>query len=59
MTEEVRNQIVGQFYGIIPTILIILAIAVIAGIGYRLLLKKISKMGKKDENEEKSENEKK
>lgn len=59
MTEEVKNQIIGQFYGIIPTILIILAIAVIAGIGYRLLLKKISKMGKKGENEEKSENEKK
>lgn len=59
MTEEVRNQIVGQFYSIIPTLLVFIAIGIIAGIGYKLLMKKISKMGKKDENEKKSENEKK
>lgn len=59
MTEEVRNQIIGQFYSIIPTLLVFIAIGIIAGIGYRILMKKISKIGKKDEKEEKSESEKK
>ena len=41
MTQEVQEQIIGQFWGIVPTIIIFVVIAALLGIGYKLLEKKI------------------
>lgn len=42
MTPEVQNQIIDQFWGIVPTIAVFLVIAALLGIGYKILTKKLS-----------------
>ncbi len=51
MSPEVQNQIIGQFWGIVPIIAIILVVAAVLGIGYKLLEKKLMNRAKKKKSE--------
>ena len=55
MTPEVQNNIISQFWGIVPMIVLFILIAAILGIGYKILEKKLISWVKKN----KSENEQK
>lgn len=60
MTKEVQNQIIGQFWEIVPTVIIFLLVAAALGIGYKLIEKKILKKAEKlreDKREAKQNNE--
>lgn len=50
MTPEVQNQIIGQFWEIIPIIAIILVLAALLGIGYKILEKKLLQKTNKNDN---------
>lgn len=51
MTQEVQNQIIGQFWGIVPTIIIIIVVAALLGIGFKIIEKKmINTVKKKKQN---------
>ena len=56
MTQEVQNQIIGQFWGIVPTVVLFLVIAAVVAIGYKILEKKLMNWAKKKkaEKEQKS-----
>lgn len=51
MTSEIQNQIIGQFWGIVPTIVVFLVIAAILGIGYKILEKKLISWAKQKRSE--------
>ncbi len=51
MTSEVQNEIISKFWGIVPTLIIILVIAALLGIGYKILEKKLLNAVKKKKNE--------
>ena len=54
MTQEVQNEIINQFWGIVPTILIFIVGAALLGIGYKLIEKKLlQKKNKKSKAEPK------
>ena len=55
MTPEVQNNIISQFWGIVPMIVLFILIAAILGIGYKILEKKLISWVKKNkaENEQK------
>lgn len=60
MTEEVQNQIIGQFWGIVPTVILFLLIAAALGIGYKIIEKKLLKKAEKmKENRKNKENKRK
>lgn len=56
MTPEVQNQIIGQFWGIVPIIAIILIVAALLGIGYKILEKKLIDLAKKKKAEKEQKN---
>ena len=47
MTQEIQNQIVGAFWGMVPIIVVFLVIAALLGIGYKLLEKKLISWAKR------------
>lgn len=55
MTQEVQNEIIGQFWGIVPTLIIVLVAAALLGIGYKILEKKLLNTVKKKKNNKKSD----
>lgn len=58
MTQDVQNQIIGQFWGIVPIIALILVIAALLGIGYKILEKKLISAVKKKKQEKETKNKK-
>ena len=56
MTQEVQNQIIGQFWGIVPYAIIGLLIAAVVGIGYKILEKKLMRWAKKKKAEKDQKN---
>ena len=56
MTQETQNQIISQFWGIVPTIIIILVVAALLGIGYNILEKKLLNAIKNKKKSKKSDN---
>jgi len=51
MTQEVQSEIISQFWGIVPTIIIFVVVAALLGIGYKLLEKKLLQKINKKRNE--------
>lgn len=47
MTQEIQNQIIAQFSGIVPMIAIALVVAGVLGIGYKILERKLINWAKK------------
>ncbi len=56
MTQEVQNQIIGQFWGIVPTVVLFLVIAAVIAIGYKILEKKLTSWAKNKKAEKEKSN---
>lgn len=56
MTQEVQNQIIGQFWGIVPTVVLFLVIAAVIAIGYKILEKKLISWAKNKKAEKRKNN---